>query len=128
VAGGGAGLTAGPLVLHPQVLLALAGVLVELALAAVVVAVAAAHRLLAPAVAAEGAHALRREAVRRLDAGAAVAAGDVGAGVLQSCGGAETRRHGSVRRAARPTHLAHRCFLVWLFTVSGSRLNLIWKP
>lgn len=56
-------LTAGPLVLHSYVLLVLAGVLVELALVAVVLPIAAAHRLLRFALAAEGAHAFRRQAI-----------------------------------------------------------------
>lgn len=80
-------LTTVALVLHSYVLLVLAGVLMELALVAVVLAVAAAHRLLGFALAAQGAHAFSRQAVRRLDARAAVAAGHLGAGVLQGCGG-----------------------------------------
>lgn len=80
-------LTAAARVLHAYVLLVLAGVLMELALVAVVLAVAAAHRLLGFALAAQGAHAFSRQAVRRLDARAAVAAGHLGAGVLQGCGG-----------------------------------------
>lgn len=78
-------LTTAALVLHSDVLLVLAGVLVEFALVAVVLAVAAAHVALASALAPEGAHAFRRQAVRRLDAGASVAAGHLRAGVLQSC-------------------------------------------
>lgn len=78
-------LTTAALVLHADVLLVLAGVLVELALVAVVLPVAAAHRLLGSAQAAQGAHALGCQAVRRLHAGASVAAGHLGAGVLQSC-------------------------------------------
>lgn len=58
----------------------------ELALIAVVLAVAAAHRLLGFALAAQGAHAFSRQAVRGLDARAAVAAGHLGAGVFQGCG------------------------------------------
>lgn len=87
------GLTAAAWVLHPQVLLVLAGVLVQLALVAVVLAVAAAHRLLRLALAAQRAHALGRQAVRRLHARAAVAAGHVGAGVLQGCRGTERRKN-----------------------------------
>lgn len=49
--------------LHTYVLLAFAGVLVELTLVAVVPPVAAAHRLLRLAVTAEGAHAFGRQAV-----------------------------------------------------------------
>lgn len=75
-------LTTAALVLHPDVLQVLAGVLVELALVAVVLPVAAAHRLLGSALAPEGAHALCRQAVRRLHAGAPVAAGHLHAGVL----------------------------------------------
>lgn len=56
-------LTAGALVLHSYVLLVLAGVLIELAVVAVVLAVAAAHRLLGFALAAQGAHAFSRQAV-----------------------------------------------------------------
>lgn len=52
-----------PLVLYSYVPLVLAGVLMELALVAVVLPVAAAHRLLSLALAAEGAHALGRQAV-----------------------------------------------------------------
>lgn len=81
----GVKLTAAALVLHPDVLLVLAGVLVELTLVAVVLPIAAAHLLLGFAVAPEGAHALGRQAVRRLDAGAPVAAGHLHAGVLQRC-------------------------------------------
>lgn len=87
-------LTAAARVLHPQVLLVLAGVLVQLALVAVVLAVAAAHRLLRLALAAQRAHALGRQAVRRLHARAAVAAGHLGAGVLQGCRGREKKRRG----------------------------------
>lgn len=56
-------LTTAALVLHADVLLVLAGVLVEFALVAVVLPVAAAHRLLGSALAAEGAHALGCQAV-----------------------------------------------------------------
>lgn len=69
-----------------------AGVLMQLTLVAVVLPVTAAHRLLQFALTAEGTHALRRQAVGRLDAGAAVAAGDVGAGVSESCGVGGERR------------------------------------
>lgn len=74
------------LVLHAYVPLALAGVLMELALVAVVLPIAATHTLLRLALAAQGAHTFSRQAVRRLDTGAAVAAGHLGARVLQSCG------------------------------------------
>lgn len=84
-------LTAAARVLHPQVLLVLAGVLVQLALVAVVLAVAAAHRLLRLALTAQRAHALGRQAVRRLHARAAVAAGHLGARVLQGCRVTERR-------------------------------------
>lgn len=57
----------------------------ELALIAVVLSITAAHRLLWLAITAERAHAFSRQAIRRLDTGAAVAAGHIGAGVLQSC-------------------------------------------
>ena len=89
-------LTAGPLVLHSYVPLVLAGVLVELTLVAVVLPIAAAHRLLRFALAAEGAHAFRRQAIWRLDTGAAVAAGHLGAGVLQSCRWGQTWKQGLV--------------------------------
>lgn len=75
-------LTTAALELHPDVLLVLAGVLVEFALVAVVLPVAAAHHLLGSALAPDGAHAFCRQAVRRLDAGAPVAAGHLRAGVL----------------------------------------------
>lgn len=52
-------LTTAALVLHADVLLVLAGILVEFALVAVVLPVAAAHRLLGSALAAKGAHAFR---------------------------------------------------------------------
>lgn len=78
-------LTTAAWVLHPDVLLVLAGVLVEFTLVAVVLPVAAAHRLLGFALTPEGAHAFRRQAVRRLDAGASIAAGHLRAGVLQGC-------------------------------------------
>lgn len=51
------------LVLHPYVLLFLAGVLVQLTLVAVVFPITATHRLLRLALAAEGAHAFSRQAV-----------------------------------------------------------------
>lgn len=85
-------LTTAALVLHSYVLLALAGVLVEFTLVAVVLSIAAAHRLLSFAHAPEGAHALRRQAVRRLDAGASIAAGHLRAGVLQRCGNQAHKR------------------------------------
>lgn len=84
-------LTTAALVLHSYVLLALAGVLVEFTLVAVVLSIAAAHRLLSFARAPEGAHALRRQAVGRLDAGASIAAGHLRAGVLQCCRNQRTR-------------------------------------
>ena len=71
--------------LHVHVLLAGARLLVELTLVAVVLAVAAAHLLLGLAIAAQRAHAFGRQAVRGLDAGAAVAARHLAARVLQSC-------------------------------------------
>lgn len=76
-------LTAAALVLHSYVLLVLAGVLVKLTLVAVVLPIAAAHCLLGFADAPEGAHALCRQAVCRLDTGASIAAGHLRAGVLQ---------------------------------------------
>lgn len=57
----------------------------QLALVAVVLSVAPTHRLIGLKMAAEGAHAFSRHAVRRLDAGAAIAAGHLRAGVLESC-------------------------------------------
>lgn len=85
------------LVLDADVLLVLAGVLVEIALVAVVPAVAAAHRLLGLALAAQRAHALGRQAVGGLHAGAAVAAGHVAARVLESCGRGQRKRGRSSR-------------------------------
>lgn len=78
-------LTAGPLVLHSYVLLVLAGVLMKLALVAVVLSITAAYCLLGFAITAEGAHAFGWQAVWRLDTGASIAAGHLGAGILQSC-------------------------------------------
>lgn len=58
------GLTAVSLVLQAEVLLGVAGLLVELALVAVVLAVTATHHLLGLTVAAQRAHALGRQGVR----------------------------------------------------------------
>jgi len=58
----------------------------ELALIAVVFPITATHRLLGLALAAQGAHAFSRQTIWWLDTGAAVAAGHLSAGVLQSCG------------------------------------------
>lgn len=90
-------LTALPLVLHSYVFLVLAGILMKLALVTVVLSIAAANRLLRFALTAEGAHAFSRQAVRRLDAGAAVAASHVGARVLESCRRRQTWKHGLVK-------------------------------
>lgn len=81
--------------LHPYVLLFLAGVLVQLTLVAVVFPITATHRLLRLALAAEGAHAFSRQAVWWLDTGAAVATGHLSAGVFQSCreGGNTSKQH-----------------------------------
>lgn len=90
-------LTAAPLVLHSYVLLVLAGVLMELTLVAVVLSITAAHCLLGFPLAAEGAHALSWQAIRRLDTGTAVAAGHVSAGVLQRCRREQTWKQGLVK-------------------------------
>lgn len=95
-------LTAVALVLHADVLLVLAGVLMELTLAAIVLPVAATHRVSGLALAAQGTHAFGRQAVRRLDAGAAVAARHVRAGVLQSCGHTQSVSGRGVSAAVRP--------------------------
>lgn len=57
------GLTAVSLVLHTNVLLVLAGMLMELALIHIVLSITTTHYLLGLALAAEGAHALCRQAV-----------------------------------------------------------------
>lgn len=85
------------MVLHSYVLLVLAGVLMELTLVAVVLSIAAAHRLLRLALAAEGAHAFGRQAIWRLDTRAAVAAGHLGAGVFQRCREGRTLKRGLVK-------------------------------
>lgn len=56
-------LTAVSLVLHTNVLLVLAGMLMELALIHVVLSITTTHYLLGLALAAEGAHALCRQAI-----------------------------------------------------------------
>ena len=82
-------LTAEPRPLDADVLALLAGVLVQLTRVAVVAPVAAAHGRLGPALAAQRAHALGRQAVRRRHARAAEGAVDLGAGVGPGC-----RTHG----------------------------------
>lgn len=82
----GWGLTAGSVKLLEDVLLLVAGVLVEVALAAVVLAVAAADDVLGHAAAGRGAHALGPLAVGRAHARAAEAARHLGAGVLGAWG------------------------------------------
>lgn len=92
-------LTAVSLELHAYVLLVLAGMLMQLTLIRVVLPIAAAHYLLGLALAAEGAHALGRQAVWRLDAGAAVTTGHLGAGILQSCREGHTQKQALVKKA-----------------------------
>lgn len=85
------------MVLHSYVLLVLAGVLMELTFVAVVFSIAATHRLLGFAFAAEGAHAFSWQAIWRLDTRAAVAAGHLGAGVFQRCREGQTLKQGLVK-------------------------------
>lgn len=102
-------LTAAALVLHSYVHLVIAGVLVEFTLVAVVLPIAAAHYLLGFADAPEGAHALCRQAVCRLDAGASVAAGHLRAGVLQRWGNQAHERLAFRPRKGYEADGAQRC-------------------
>lgn len=77
-------LTAGADVLEADVLVGGAGLHVECTLTGVVQAIAAAHCNLGHVITAQRTHTLSREAIRRLDAGAAVATRHLAAWVLQS--------------------------------------------
>lgn len=70
--------------MHADVLLGGTSLHVEFTFALVVQTVAATHHLLGDVLATQRTHALGRHAVRRLDAGAAEAAGHLAAWVLQS--------------------------------------------